>query len=522
MLPRSIAWILGSLLCGTVSAQVPTSSSSAGLPSLTSMPAEDSVMLDESPLSDGEETITMTKDELRSFIDEYLEDKKAAEEASLTPEQKKAKALQMEAKWNNGLELSTKDKQFRTHIGGRYQFDTAWFGAPNNVNNTLNVPYGDGVDFRRARLRMDGTLYEVHEYAIEFDFVNSVRVRNQPGVTGFFDETVTAPTDLWWQIKKVPVVGNIKIGNQKEQIGFEHIVSSRFQPFMERSFNQDAFYGGLYNGFQPGISIFDNYGPNQNGVWSMGLFKPTNNIFSTATGDGDYAVNARLTNLLWYEDDGRQLVHIGISGRQASAVGQAGIPGRTQAFRTRDAIRSGLSAGWPVPAGITLFGDDVQWANAEFVGVMGPLTWQSEYLVSGLQDARLNINDPGQTVTYHGGYAQVGYFLTGENDHYNKQSGAFERVTPYSNFFKPNRCGGISGCGAWQVMFRYNYLDLNDQALNGGILSAYTTGLNWFWNPNMKMQFNCNITDRNVSQVTGRETGSGNVYSYGSRIAMDF
>ncbi len=181
---------------------------------------------------------------------------------------------------------------------------------------------------------------------------------------------------------------------------------------MERSFNQDAFYGGLYNGFQPGVTIYNNYGSNENGVWSMGLFKPTNNVFSSASGDGDYAVNARLTNLLWYEDDGRQLVHIGISGRQASAVSQAGVPGRLQTFRTRDAIRSGLSAGWPVPAGITLFGDDVQWANAEFVGVMGPLTWQSEYLVSGLQDARSTINGPGQTVTYHGGYAQVGYFLT--------------------------------------------------------------------------------------------------------------
>ncbi len=47
-------------------------------------------------------------------------------------------------------------------------------------------------------------------------------------------------------------------------------------------------------------------------------------------------------------------------------------------------------------------------------------------------------------------------------------------------------------------MFRYNYLDLNDQGLNGGLLNGYTTGLNWFWNPNMKMQFNYNITDRNV------------------------
>jgi phosphate-selective porin OprO and OprP len=464
----------------------------------------------------------LDEEEIKQLIEEYLAERDAMKEASLTPEEKKKKELAMTAEWNNGLELSTKNKHFRTHIGGRYQFDTAWFGAPQNVNNAINVPYGDGVDFRRARLRIDGTLYEVHEYACEYDFVNSARVRNQPGTTGFFDEALTAPTDLWWQIKKVPLVGNVKIGSQKEQIGFEHIVSSRFQPLMERSFNQDTFYGGLFNGFQPGITIFDTYGDDEDGVWNLGLFKPTNNIFSSASGDGDYAVSGRLTRLLFYGDEGRQLLHVGISGRQASAVQQAGIPGKFQTYRTRDAIRSGLSAGWPVPAGITLLGDDTQWVNGELVSVYGPLTWQSEYLVSGLQDARLSQNDAGQTVTYHGGYAQIGLFLTGENDNYVKKNGAFERVHPHSNFFSPNRCGGITGCGAWQAVVRYNHLDLNDGGLNGGILDGYTAGMNWFWNPNMKMQFNYNITDRDVSEVAGRTTGSGRVYGYGSRIAMDF
>lgn len=465
---------------------------------------------------------TLDEAEIKLMIEEYLKEREAMKSASLSAEEKKKKATEMTARWNDGLELSTEDKHFRTHIGGRYQFDTAWFGTPENVNNNINVPYGDGVDFRRARMRIDGTLYEVHEYAMEFDFVNSARVRNQPGTAGFFDETLTAPTDLWWQIKKVPVVGNIKIGSQKEQIGFEHIVSSRFQPLMERSFNQDAFYGGLFNGFQPGVTIFNTYGNDENGVWNLGLFKPTNNIFSSASGDGDYSVSGRITNLLYYAEEGRQLVHIGVSARQASAVSQAGIPGRFQTFRTRDAIRSGLSAGWPVPAGITVLGEDMQWINGEFVGVMGPFTWQSEYLVSGLQDARLDPADIGQTVTYHGGYAQVGLFLTGENDNYSKKTGAFERVRPNSNFFSTNRCGGITGYGAWQVIMRYNHLDLNDGELNGGILDGYTAGLNWFWNPNMKIQFNYNITDRDVSEVAGREAGSGNIYGYGSRIAMDF
>ncbi len=464
----------------------------------------------------------LTEDDVRRIVADYLASDKAMEEACLSEKEKKERDLQMTARWNDGLELSTKDKKFRTHIGGRYQFDTAWFDAPQNVNNNINVPYGDGVDFRRARLRVDGTMYEVHEFAAEFDFVNSVRVRNQPGTNNFFDEALTAPTDLWWTIKEVPIVGNIKIGSQKEQIGFEHIVSSRFQPFMERSYNQDSFYGGQFNGFQPGVTLFNTYGPDENGVWNLGLFKPTNNIFSSASGDGDYAVSGRFTNLLYYSDEGAKLLHVGISGRQASSIGQAGIEGKSVTYRTRDAVRSGLSAGWPVPAGISLFGDDNQTANAELVGVYGPITFQSEYLVNGLQDARLALADAGRNVTYHGGYAQVLLFLTGEHDNYEKKNGAFGRVRPHNNFFSPGRCGEVCGWGAWQVGFRYNHLDLNDQGLNGGILDSYVAGLNWFWNPNMKWQFNYMGTDRDVSLVPGRTAGSGWINGFGTRVAMDF
>lgn len=466
----------------------------------------------------------LSEDDVKKIVDKYIKDKAAADEAKLTPKEKKDKELQMSAKWNDGLELSTKDKHFKTHIGGRVQFDTAWFKPPRNVQQNINQPYGDGVDFRRARMRIDGVLYEVHEYACEFDFVNSARVRAQPAGAGgvtFFEETLTAPTDLWYQINEIPIIGHVRIGNQKEQVGFEHIVSSRFQPFMERSFNQDAFYGGLFNGFQPGITFQNTYAE-QSGVWNMGIFKPTNNVFSSSTGDGDYAVSGRLTKLLAWENEGEQLFHVGISGRQGTAVSQSGVSGRVITYRTRDAVRSGLSNAWPVPAGINLFGEGTQTANAEVVAVNGPWTWQSEYLINALNDARLNFADQGRYVQYHGGYMQLMYFLTGEHDNYDRKNGAFGRVKPRNNFFTPSKCHGCRGSGAWQIGFRYNYLDLNDKGLNGGILNSYVLGLNWFWNPNMKWQFNYSATDRDSSAVPGRELGSGTIHGFGTRIALDF
>lgn len=166
----------------------------------------------------------------------------------------------MKAGWNNGLEIASEDKNFKVHVGGRYQLDSSFFSAAQQVQQNINTPYHDGVDFRRARLRFDGTMYGNIDWAAEFDFVNALVIRNQgtPSIStpGYTESSVVAPTDLWWQIREVPFFDTIRIGNQKEQIGFEHIVSSRYLPFMERSFNQDTFYGGTYNGFTPGIQFF--------------------------------------------------------------------------------------------------------------------------------------------------------------------------------------------------------------------------------------------------------------------------
>lgn len=474
----------------------------------------------------------VNQEQIRSIVEEYLSahaahvDAAAALASEAKPDDGQGsevgKDLSMTASWNNGLELATKDKAFRVHVGGRYQLDTGWFSVDPNVNNTLTPQYADGIDFRRARFRIDGTMYEVIEWACEYDFVNAARLRNAAG-TGAQEIAVTAPTDLWWTFTHLPLVGNLRIGNQKEGIGFEHLVSSRFQPFMERSFNQDAFYGGAFNGFVPGAQFFNTYA-DEMGVWQLGIFKPTSSVFAFNTGDGDYSVTGRLTRLLWYEDEGRQLFHVGASARQATAVGNNFAPGRNITFRTRDAIRTGLASNWPTPANTgNLFGDDMQWFNIELASVHGPWTFQAEWLVSSLQDARTAFAAPlGNTAVYHGGYIQLLYFLTGESDHYNRKTGFFERVKPFENFFfvEGEDCQNYFGRGAWQVGARYNYLDLNDNGINGGILHNGNFTLNWFLNPNMKVQFDYIATYRDAPLPAN--AGDGWIHGWGCRFAHDF
>ena len=400
----------------------------------------------------------------------------------------------------------------------------SWYSADQNVQQNINIPYADGVDFRRARFRIDGTLYKNIDWAAEMDFVNSFRARNQSNST-FTENTTVALTDFWWQYRELPFFGTVRIGQQKEAIGFEHLVSSRFLPFMERSYNQDTFYGGVFNGFTPGIAAFRNYGSDKDGVIHYGLYKPTNNVFGYNTGDGDYSVVMRMTRLLAYSDEGSKLLHVGVSGKQASAVRPSWIRrthpnvSHSRCRFDRACRKTGQSQ-----QALILFGDDMQQVNGELAAVYGRMTLQSEYLVSSLQDARNSFGDPtGNNAVYHGGYVQLLCYLTDDYDHYNKETGVFERVSPSRNFsIRKDPCGSAIGGGAWQLGARYNYLDLNDIGLNGGVLHNQTYGLNWFLNPNMKAQWNYIATYRDVSDTITFSQGSGWIHGFGGRLAFDF
>ena len=161
---------------------------------------------------------------------------------------------------NNGLWISSPNRNFQFHPGGQMQWDTTWFNAGNTVQFG---PRGigklrDGTDPRRLRLRFEGAMYENTLYSFEFDF--AVSVLQQAGTTGPFGPLTSAfntpaamsptPTEVFVAQRNIPIIGNIRIGNQKEPFGFENLLSTRFLNFMERSFNQDAFYAGTHSRVQ--------------------------------------------------------------------------------------------------------------------------------------------------------------------------------------------------------------------------------------------------------------------------------
>jgi phosphate-selective porin OprO/OprP len=425
---------------------------------------------------------------------------------------KKPDPLSMSAKWNNGIEIASPDKKFKVHVGGRTQLDGIWIQNTSNLAGSGGALGDDAVDFRRARLRADGTMYEIIDWAAEFDFANSFNdnVGLQPASEANVSN-VPAPTDLWVNFSKVPVFGNFRVGNMKEPIGMEHLESSRFLEFMERSFNQDVFTGAFNNGFTPGIMLWDLF-DEKRGTWATGLYKNTANAFAFNTGDGEYAWTSRISYLLWFEDEGEKLLHVGVAGsiRQPD--------NNTARYRTRASLRNGPGALNPLMADTGNFHcTQEDFLAGEVAMNYGPFCFQAEYLGAWNQNSVGNFGAfagvPLGTTFVHGGYAEVLLFLTGESRAYEHERGAFGRVKPKQNF-EWKGCG----CGAWQIGARVAHLDLDGDGLLGGKVDDATLGLNWFLNPNMKFQWNYVCTWRDST----RNGVDGTIHGFGMRLAQDF
>ncbi len=425
---------------------------------------------------------------------------------------------------NNGLWFESPDKVFQFHVGGRDQMDLSTFSAGNNVQHGPNGigTLRDGVDARRMRVRLEGAMYENMLFCTEFDFINSSIPQGKAGagpltsVANTPAAGIPVPLDLWVTFRNIPYIGHIRVGNQKEPMGFERLTSSRFLNFMERSFNQDAFYAPWDNGFDPGIATYSTYA-DRRGTYALGVYKNTTNPWTYDVGGGNFKATGRVTGLLLYEDEGLEVMHLGVSARES------GYDNGLQKFRVRGPERAGLSTVWPLYANTGVFAGHggQQDLNLEFVNVFGPWTIDAEYLFHWSHNASLPGKADEGTVMYSGGYVELLYFLTGEHRAYIRESGLFDRIVPKQNAYWVKGKEGASdehGWGAWQVGVRNNYLDLNDKKINGGVLDDITIGLNWFINPNMKFQWNYSYTNR----LSPGGQSNGPIQGFGMRYAMDY
>lgn len=421
---------------------------------------------------------------------EYESLKKKAEEET------KQKETDYTVKWNNGINVERNDGAFKVKIGGRIHLDWGLVDPDSSLENNeklgaygSNALKGDGIEFRRARLYIDGMLWERFPFKAQYDFAGGE----------------TAWKDVYLGMKEIPVVGELLVGQMHEPFSLEELTSSNYNPFIERSLPTGAFAPSRKSGIRASNAVLD-----KRMTWSAGLF------YGDTDDDGDSNFDdvsnvdftLRLTGLPIYQDKGRQLLHLGLGYSY-----QLRDEGKTN-LRYRNRPETHLTDVRLVDTG-NFDADGANLINPELALVWGPLSLQGEYFWTGVDSKEGN--DP----SFQGAYLLGSWFITGENRTYSTSSGKFDRVKPNQNFMD----GGI---GAWEVGLRWSWLDLNDKNIKGGEETNITFGLNWYLNPNYRILLNYTYADvqdrRPFKDGDGNlvDTEDGNANIFAMRFQVDF
>ncbi len=372
--------------------------------------------------------------------------------------------------------IDTHNQKFTVKVGGRLHFDTQ-YGSDDGLSALGIEEFENQTEIRRARILLEGEGYGIFDYKFE---------------VGFADFNDPTAKDAYIGIQ-FPI-GHVKIGHFKEPFSLNEMTSGKYTTFIER-----ALPIAMVPSRNLGIMLSNTY-DDKMGTWAVGTFlddlaDPGED--SDKDGDNDFqdsenrAITVRLTRLLFYEADGRYLLHIGGSFRHVESDDSLRFRARPEVHQ--DARLLGV---------VTAPTNSYQQYGIEAALVWGGFSLQSEWIVTDIAAA----GDPW----LQGGYVYASYFLTGEHRAYSRSSGAFSRVKPLENFWWVDSDNSACdfGWGAWEVAFRYSWLDYADDGLtsagggtNGipGEMDGYTVGINWYWNPYMRLMFNYVHTDLNAS-----------------------
>ena len=367
----------------------------------------------------------------------------------------------VKSKWKNFVagmrgmsRYSLFDDKLKFRIGGKVQVDgTAGQGSESYEQNY--VPVASSVELRR------GLLFAAGRFG-EFNFSAAFEFGADWGVDEVWIEGSKGGLEVWGAY-----LGKLRVGWMSEPFSLERQTSAYNGGFLERSLPVQT----IAPGSNIGAMVHDS-GPEGRFTWAAGLFSVGQSNDNNAS-NSLLSLTGRATYRPVYRDEGRRIVHVGLSLSSRSPGG-----GSTR-YRSRPEARfvNYLVDTEPIEASqITLVGLEVATVN-------GPMWFAAEYVRSDVS-AQL-VGDP----VFQGSYAQVGWFLTGESRPYRGNSGTFDRLRPMNKYLKGNPFKKKSG-GAWEVVGRISRVDLNGGDVRGGDLIDFSAALNWYVNATTRVALN--------------------------------
>lgn len=359
---------------------------------------------------------------------------------------------------------------------GRLQYDAGWVEQPPGVRDP---GLGFATELRRARLGVEGTVPGGFGYRFELDFAENVEI-----------------TDATLSYEASDAL-EIVLGQHNNYQSLEELTSSRFTSFLERAAFTDAF------NFERRVGFSGRY--TQGALTAQaGLFTDNISDLSGDLGDENDRFGADL-RLVYAPKLGETQLHFGGSAHYRDA-GDLAENGATTRYRQRPMIHTTDTRILATPA---LRVDQETHYGLEAAMIRGPLHAAGE--VHWLNPELL---DRSADPTFFGGYAEVGYYLTGETRGYSADR--FERT-------KVRRPVGGGGFGALQLNLRYDHLDLRDAGIVGGRQQGYQASLVWI--PQDYVRFLINYGRLSYDDAAVAAAGGDRSYSIdviGARAQIDF
>ena len=376
--------------------------------------------------------------------------------------------------WKGAPQVQDKESGWSFKPRGRLQYDAGWVGSPDGV---MDRGLGFTNELRRARLGVEGTIPGGFGYKFEADFADNNVELADAILTYDFTKGAT-----------------LAIGQHNGFQSLEELTSSRFTSFMERAAFTDAF------NFERRLGISATYaqGPviASAGIFTDGISDLTNDDNNAMSFDG---------RIVFAPKTGKTQLHVGGSAHLRDNRDLAAI-GTTTRYRQRPMVHTTDTRFLATP---TLLVDKETSYGLEAAAIHGPFHAAAE--AHWLEADRLG---GLPSLGFFGGYAEIGYFLTGETRGY--KGGVFDRtkvLNPVS--------GG--GAGAFQINLRYDYLDLIDEGIVGGKQRGYQASLIWI--PQDHVRFLLNYGRMSYEDAAVVAAGGDRDYAIdvvGARAQVDF
>ena len=338
----------------------------------------------------------------------------------------------------------------------RAQADAAvFFGAPDYAD-----AIGNGTQIRRARFAVKGQINKDWYGEFDMDLAN--------GLAELKDAIV--------RYTGVPNL-DLQVGNFKENFSIQRNTTSRYLQFIERPMVCSALTPSRHLGFNAKYA--------KDWLWaSAGAFSQViagqeewtnvadnNKDFGRNSG---YSLTTKVVFRPLYKMDNASL-HIGAAYSYRTTTTDLAT-GEWGTYRASCRNSTSINRKKYVDTNnLPGFDHNNLW-TVELAGHWNGLRYEAAYVGDNVH-FKSDAADPA-TKNFGGWYVQAGYLLFGGKQQYDSRGGKYTKVE------RGRKWGDLELCA------RYENVDLNDGNVYGGAAEAYTLGLNWHVNDNVKFVVN--------------------------------